>query len=58
VHPKLVDTMLALARDENALALQVASEEPAAEGGNGAAAPDEQRGPRRGRRPAEEGEKE
>jgi small subunit ribosomal protein S6 len=53
IDPKLVDTMLALARDEHALALQSVPEAPGegeavAEGeGDGA------RGPRRGRRPLE-----
>jgi small subunit ribosomal protein S6 len=32
VHPKLVDTMLALARDEHAVALHSMSEEPGEEG--------------------------
>ena len=52
VDSKLVDTMLALARDEHALALQVATvEEPGDELGG-----DQERGPRRGgRRHHEEG---
>jgi small subunit ribosomal protein S6 len=58
VHPKLVETMLALARDENALALQVASDEPGAEGGSPGAPAEEHRGPRRGRRHGEEEGKE
>lgn len=52
VDTKLVDTMLALARDETALALQVASEDGAEEGREGGG-DDSRRGPR-GRRPAEE----
>jgi small subunit ribosomal protein S6 len=57
VDPKLVDIMLAVARDEHALALhsvneQAEAEEERLEG--------ERRGPRgpRGRRPSDEGEKE
>jgi small subunit ribosomal protein S6 len=56
VDDKHVDTMLAIARDEHALALQVAPEAPA-EGGSG---PAEElveaggRGPRRGRRSQDE----
>lgn len=46
IDPKLVETMLTLARDEHALALQVVSEDGAEEGGEGF---DEHR-PRRGRR--------
>jgi small subunit ribosomal protein S6 len=55
VDPKLVDTMLNLARDEHALPLlQVASEEPAeGVGGEGAVGEEHPRGPRRGRRPPE-----
>jgi len=50
IDPKLSDTMLALARDEHALALQVASEEPGSEAlGNGEEKGDEVR-PRRGPR--------
>ena len=60
IDPKMVETMLALARDEHALALQVIHEEipetsaPAIEGEGG-----EEARPRRvgGRRPHEEGEK-
>lgn len=54
IDPKLVETMLTLARDEHALALQVIHEEPTeggaapAEGGEGG---EDSRGPRRGRRP-------
>jgi small subunit ribosomal protein S6 len=56
IDPKLVDTMLTLARDEHALALQVIHEEGAepdrpATAGNGA---EEARPQRRGRRPQEE----
>jgi small subunit ribosomal protein S6 len=46
VEPKYVETMLAIARDEHALALQVAPDLPGEEGGD-----DLDRGPRRGRRP-------
>jgi small subunit ribosomal protein S6 len=47
VDPKLVDTMLALARDEHAMALKSAHDDDALDGtGNG----DGDRGPRRGRR--------
>ena len=58
VDPKMVETMLALARDEHAMALQAIHEEPSeTEGvpGNGEAA-EESRPQRRGRRPAPEGE--
>jgi small subunit ribosomal protein S6 len=51
IDPKLVDTMLTLARDEHALALHASADEPAAEepaGGDDAGGP---RGPRRPRRP-------
>ncbi|MCS6853018.1 MAG: 30S ribosomal protein S6 [Gemmataceae bacterium] len=48
VHPKLEETMLALARDENALALQAATAE-ASENGEGGEKVEEAR-PRRGRR--------
>jgi len=48
VDPKLVDTMLTLARDEHALALQAVPEESSEEGGGGG---EEHRGGgRRGRR--------
>src|SRR6266446_2580967 len=59
VDPKLVDTMLALARDEHALALQVATEEPGENGPPEEGRSDESR-PRRpgGRRPHEGGDKE
>jgi len=54
VDPKLVDTMLALARDEHALALQVATTEEGTEEGGGEGGGEEHRGPRRGgRRPVE-----
>lgn len=46
IDPKLVDTMLALARDENALALQLASDD----GEGGEIGGDDHRGPRRSRR--------
>jgi len=49
IDPKMVDTMLTLARDEHALALQVISEEPGEEGSMGGESQDH-RGPRRGRR--------
>jgi small subunit ribosomal protein S6 len=58
VEPKMVDTMLTLARDEHALALHAMADEPA-EGGERreeGAEHGEGRGPRRPpRRPAEEG---
>jgi small subunit ribosomal protein S6 len=58
VDPKMVDTMLTLARDEHALALQSMAEEPAEGGGGRPAEGGEQgdgRGARRGpRRPPEE----
>ncbi len=54
VDPKLVDTMLALARDENALALQSVPEAVGEETGGGPEGPGEgPRGPRRPRRMAE-----
>jgi small subunit ribosomal protein S6 len=55
IHPKLVDTMLALARDEHALALHGMADEPT-EGGDRPGDGDhrESRGPRRGPRPAPE----
>jgi small subunit ribosomal protein S6 len=63
IDPKLVDTMLTLARDEHALALHSMTEEGAEEGekkeGNGEHG--DGRGPRRGggsRRPVEAAEKE
>jgi small subunit ribosomal protein S6 len=55
IEPKYVETLLAIARDEHALALQVAPE-PAAE--TGEPAPEEgehSTGPRRGRRRMDEG---
>jgi small subunit ribosomal protein S6 len=57
VDPKLVDTMLQVARDEHALALQSVTAEAGGEGNGEAAPPEggEGRGPRRGpRRHAEE----
>jgi small subunit ribosomal protein S6 len=53
IDPKLVDTMLALARDEHALALQVAAPEEGEEGGGEEGGGEDHRGPRRGRRPVE-----
>jgi small subunit ribosomal protein S6 len=55
VDPKHVDTMLAIARDEHALALQVAPEAGTGEGGEGGEeeAAEGGRGPRRPRRAAE-----
>jgi small subunit ribosomal protein S6 len=54
IDPKMVEQMLALARDEHALALQVIHDEPgqasSAPAGDGDAG-DENRGPRRARRP-------
>jgi small subunit ribosomal protein S6 len=52
VDPKLVETMLALARDEHALALQVMAEEPAEGGGTpeGGDVEEHPRPPRRSRR--------
>lgn len=55
IDPKLVETMLTLARDEHALALQVASEEAPAEGGTAPPAAEEDR-PRRPRRREDEKE--
>jgi small subunit ribosomal protein S6 len=57
IDPKLVDTMLALARDEHALALQVATTEETEEGG-GEEGGEEHRGPRRPRRPPADSEDE
>jgi small subunit ribosomal protein S6 len=56
VDPKLVETMLALARDEHALALQVVPAEEETPGENGAAREggDEAAPPRRSRRPHHE----
>jgi small subunit ribosomal protein S6 len=56
VDPKLEETMLTLARDEHALALQVVVDEPSDEGIPGEDRMDEHR-PRRGRRPMEGGDK-
>lgn len=54
IDTKMVDTMLALARDEHALALQVATVEDPLEGdGMGG---DEHRGPRRGGRRGADGD--
>jgi small subunit ribosomal protein S6 len=53
VDPKLVDTMLALARDENALALQSVPEAVGEETGGPEGLGEGPRGPRRGRRMAE-----
>src|SRR5579871_6744232 len=50
VDPKMEETMLTLARDEHALALQVASDEPSEEGASGEEPRHDDR-PRRGRRP-------
>jgi small subunit ribosomal protein S6 len=57
IDPKLEETMLAVARDEHALALQVAPEEPG-EGGTtaGGEKAEESRPPRRGGRRPPEGE--
>lgn len=46
IDPKLVDTMLAIARDERSLALQLAADVDGLDG-------DDMGGPRRGRRPLE-----
>jgi small subunit ribosomal protein S6 len=56
IHPKHVDVMLAIARDEHALALQVAPEPTGAEG-DGIPGDEGEAHPRRGRRGAEEMEK-
>jgi small subunit ribosomal protein S6 len=53
VDPKLVETMLALARDEHALALQSVPEEVGVEEAGGESRGDVNRSSRRGRRPAE-----
>ena len=53
VDPKLVDTMLNLARDEHAFALQAATEEPPENGPVPPREEGDERPPRRGRRPAE-----
>jgi small subunit ribosomal protein S6 len=52
IDPKMVDTMLALARDEHAMALQSVPEVPGDEEISGEQAGDEER-PRRARRPVE-----
>jgi small subunit ribosomal protein S6 len=57
IDPKLVDTMLALARDEHALALHNVTDEPSEEGGEGGEEGGD-RGPRRGPRRAEHAEAE
>ncbi|HLJ93623.1 MAG TPA: 30S ribosomal protein S6 [Gemmataceae bacterium] len=58
IHPKHVDTLLAIARDEHALALQVAPE-PTGEGGEPVLEEVETHGgPRRGRRHADEDKRE
>jgi small subunit ribosomal protein S6 len=54
VDPKLVDIMLQLARDEHAMALQSVTSEPGEGDGDGGLEGGD-RGPRRGRRPVEEG---
>jgi small subunit ribosomal protein S6 len=55
IDPKLVDIMLALARDEHALALQSVQQPPEGEGGEGdLVGIDEGRGPRRGGRRSED----
>jgi small subunit ribosomal protein S6 len=55
IDTKLVDIMLALARDEHALALQSVQEPPEGEGGEGDfVGIDEGRGPRRGGRRGED----
>src|SRR5262245_16840017 len=58
IDPKLVDTMLALARDEHALALNNVQDEPAEEGagGNGEEMGDDGRARRPSRRPPRDGE--
>jgi len=59
IDPKLVDTMLTLARDEHALALHSIAEEPGeGEGGRKEGGEQEFHGPRRGRRHGEEAGKE
>jgi small subunit ribosomal protein S6 len=56
IDPKLVDNMLAVARDEHALALQVAAPEAAEEGGSEAGGEATEAPRRGGRRRAEEEE--
>jgi small subunit ribosomal protein S6 len=59
IDPKLVDTMLALARDEHALALQsITDDTMEGEAGRGPSGDQDPRGPRRSPRAAEEGGKE
>lgn len=59
IDPKLVDTMLALARDEHALALHNVADEPADAVAAGVEEGGEDGRPRRGpRRPRDEGDKE
>jgi small subunit ribosomal protein S6 len=53
VDPKLVDTMLALARDEHAMALQSAAEEAVEQSSGPLEQVESPRGPRRGRRAME-----
>jgi len=57
IDPKIESTMLAVARDEHALALQAVAEEGAEAGTGTAERTEEPRGPRRGRRHGEEGDK-
>jgi small subunit ribosomal protein S6 len=58
VDPKLEETMLAVARDEHALALQVASDESGEEGAHGEERRDEGRPSRRPHRPMDGEDKE
>src|SRR5262249_14909575 len=59
IDPKLVETMLALAKDEHALALQIAPEAGEVEGGGRGDGDGDFRGPRRGgRRQLETADKE
>jgi small subunit ribosomal protein S6 len=53
IDPKHVETLLAIARDEHALALQVAPE-PSGDGGEPISEDHETHGPRRGRRHADD----
>jgi len=57
VDPKLVDSVLELARNETGMALQTVNEPPEDEMGGGGGGHDD-RGPRRGRRPEPAGAKE
>jgi small subunit ribosomal protein S6 len=57
IDPKLVDTMLTLARDEHAVALHPAADEPG-ETGEAAAPEGEDGRPRRPRRPRDDDDKE